>query len=83
MLTLCSNITNNTGDRALLSVRFPIQLEGSNVISDNIEGGVSLLNARMDVEGSVQFQGNFAVEGGAIAINDEGLVCTPIPFHWC
>ena len=82
MFTLCSNITDNTGDRALLSVRFPIQLEGSNIISDNIEGGgVSLLDTRMDTKGSILFEGNSAVYGGAIAIEDEGLVCVSSTVH--
>ena len=74
-LYTCSNITDNKGDSALTSVRFPLQLLGRSIISRNTGGGLSLLDARIDLGGIVLFESNSAVDGGAIAMEDESLVC--------
>ena len=63
-----------TRQGAVLSFRFPISLSGTNVFKSNEGGGISLMQSRVDVGGTVLFLENTAVAGGALALEDQCLV---------
>ena len=59
---------------AVVSFRFPISLSGTNVFRKNEGGGISLMQSRVDVGGTVHFIENSAVVGGGMALEDQCLV---------
>ena len=76
----CSNFDNNLATRgsidttAVTAYRVLISFSGTNTLNNNTGGGLSLLSSRMDVRGSVTFDGNLAVFGGGIAMSGRSLV---------
>ena len=60
---------------ALLSLRYPITLAGHNLFARNVGGAVTLLQARLDIFGSVLFQDNVAEDGGGVKLVDDSRVC--------
>ena len=65
----------------MLSFRFPISLSGTNVFESNEGGGISLMQSRVDVGGTVLFLENTAVAGGALALEDQCLVIVIVACH--
>ena len=59
---------------AIMSFRFPISLSGTNVFESNEGGGISLMQSRVDVGGTVLFLNNTAVAGGGLVLEDDSLV---------
>ena len=57
-----------------MSFRFPISLNGTNIFERNEGGGISLMQSRVDVGGTVLFLENTAVTGGGMALEDQSLV---------
>ena len=76
----CSHFRDNQGsegsaDTTSVTVyRVLISFQGNCSFLDNQGGGISLLGSRMDVRGSVVFDGNTAVFGGAIAMSGRSQV---------
>lgn len=72
-----SNFISNEGglQSALLSLRFPVTLQGTNLFQGNTGGAVTLLQTHLDVFGTVIFEDNVAVDGGAIKLLDQSMVC--------
>ena len=76
----CSVFENNTSlednqdTSAIAAFRFPTIFSGFNNFTGNIGGGITLLNTRMEASGSLWFEGNRAVFGGGIAMDDRCLV---------
>ena len=58
----------------MLSFRYPVSLSGANVFKRNMGGAVSLMQSRVDVNGTVHFIENSAVNGGGLALEDQCLV---------
>ena len=87
---ICSNFTANRNEdvaridslltndlvhsSALLAFRFPVTLSGCNHFEENIGGGITLMNARLNVRGELLFLNNLAMFGGGIAMDDSCLV---------
>ena len=71
-----STFTNNKADNqgAILGFRYPISLHGTNNFTNNAGGAVRLLQTRLDASGTIWFEGNTAMEGAAIAMEDQCLV---------
>ena len=75
-----SHFHNNQGrrgsaDTTSVSIyRVLITFKGSNSFVNNNGGGITLLGSRMDVNGSVVFDGNRAVFGGGVAMAGRSLV---------
>lgn len=75
-----SLFVNNTSNgetkdtSAIAAFRFPIIFSGTNVFLRNVGGGITLLNTQMKASGVLQFDGNTAVFGGGIAMDDRCLV---------
>ena len=71
-----SIFTGNKAERegAIMSFRFPISLNGTNIFRRNEGGGISLMQSRVDVGGAVHFIENSAVVGGGMALEDQCLV---------
>ena len=57
-----------------MSFRFPISLSGTNVFKRNEGGGISLMQSRVDVSGTVHFIENSAEFGGGMALENQCLV---------
>lgn len=57
-----------------MSLRFPFKFDGTTVIKNNMGGGVAVLQSRMDVGGSIRFEGNTANLGGALMLRDQSVV---------
>ena len=74
--TSYSTFTANKAQRqgAILSFRFPISLAGTNVFERNEGGGISLMQSRVDVGGTVHFIENSATNGGGLGLEDQCLV---------
>ena len=67
--------TNGSSDTsAVASFRFPTIFEGTNIFINNTGGGIMLLNTRMQASGVMLFEGNSAVFGGGIMMDDRCLV---------
>lgn len=66
---------------AIWSFRYPISFRGTNIIKNNTGSGIALLQSIMEAKGSIWFEGNIAVEGGAIALRDQSVVRNMI-LHW-
>ena len=62
---------------ALSSFRYPIKLSGVTNFTQNIGGGLSVINAEVSVEENAQvlFQENEAVFGGGIQMEENCRVC--------
>lgn len=75
-MTSSSVFSGNNASRqgAILSFRFPILLNGTNEFRRNEGGGISLVQSRVDVGGTVLFIENSAVTGGGLALEDQCLV---------
>lgn len=56
--------------------RFQVELVGNVTFSGNNGGGVVLFHTRMNINGNVVFEGNTAMMGGAVTLEDESFVCT-------
>lgn len=71
-----SNFIGNKAKKqgAVLSFRYPVSLSGINVFKRNEGGGVSLMQSRVDVSGTVYFIKNSALSGGGLALEDQCLV---------
>ena len=66
---------NNAADAgAVLAYRFPMRFNGTNLFMENTGGGVALLQARMDITGSIWFENNTALKGGAIKMQEQSVV---------
>ena len=48
---------------------------GVNIFKANQGGGVTLLQTNMDVSGTLHFEENAAISGGAISLEDLCVVC--------
>ena len=59
---------------ALLSLRYPLVLKGTNIFQGNQGGAVTLTQAHMDTFGSIRFEGNTAESGGAVTLLDKSTV---------
>ena len=59
---------------AVAAFRFPTSFIGNNTFIANRGGGITLLNTRMQASGTMLFEGNVAVFGGGIAMDDRCLV---------
>lgn len=59
---------------ALLSLRYPIVLQGTNIFEDNEGGAITLTQSYMRTSGSIRFEGNTAENGGAITMLDQSTV---------
>ena len=78
----CTNSTfrNNTSleeskdTSAIAAFRFPTIFYGANHFIDNVGGGITLLNTRMQASGTLRFERNTAVFGGGMAMDDRCLV---------
>ncbi len=76
----CSVFENNTSlednkdTSAIAAFRFPTVFSGYNNFTGNVGGGITLLNTRMEVNGSLWFQANRAVFGAGLAMDDRCLV---------
>ena len=64
----------NGDTSALAAFRFPVTFRGVNNFTNNIGGGITLLNTRMDAYDCMNFINNTAVFGGGIAMDDRCLV---------
>ena len=64
----------NGDTSALAAFRFPVTFRGVNNFTNNLGGGITLLNTRMDAYDSMNFINNAAVFGGGIAMDDRCLV---------
>lgn len=64
----------NGDTSALAAFRFPVTFRGVNNFTNNIGGGITLLNTRMDAYNEMNFINNTAVFGGGIAMDDRCLV---------
>ena len=69
------NKVGTDGTGALLTLRHPITLKGSNIFQGNMGGALSLFQARMDVSGQVLFENNTALNGGGMLMFDQSIVC--------
>ena len=80
----CSVFENNTSlegnqdTSAIAAFRFPTVFSGYNNFTGNVGGGITLLNTRMEVNGSLWFQANRAVFGAGLAMDDRCLVSVHI-----
>ena len=63
---------------AVLSFRFPISLNGTNIFRGNKGGAITLLQSRIDIGGTALFEENSARVGGALILEDQSLV---IPYY--
>ena len=72
--TFFGNKEEKLQQSAIVSFRFPISLNGTNVFRSNEGGGISLMQSRVDVDGTVHFIENSAVVGGGMALEDQCLV---------
>ena len=72
----CSSFLQNSANEegAVRSLRFPIAFYGNTIFKDNLGGGVAVLQSRMDISGTVWFEGNSALDGGAVALRDQSVV---------
>lgn len=69
------SVDETNGDTsALAAFRFPVTFRGVNNFTNNIGGGITLLNTRMDAYDEMNFISNTAVFGGGIAMDDRCLV---------
>lgn len=59
---------------ALVSLRYPVSLQGTNLFQGNEGGAITLLQTEMYVSGRVDFIENRAVDGGAINMLDYSAV---------
>ena len=64
----------NGDTSALAAFRFPVTFRGVNNFTNNVGGGITLLNTRMDAHNAMNFINNTAVFGGGIAMDDRCLV---------
>jgi predicted outer membrane repeat protein len=51
-----------------------MEFNGHNYFYGNIGGGITLMNARLNVRGELLFKSNVAIFGGGIAMDDTCLV---------
>ena len=76
----CSSFDNNTSvgeiveSAALVVFRFHIVFTGSNHFRDNKGGGVELISAYLQAQGTVTFERNSGMIGGGLTMNDRCLV---------
>lgn len=66
---------------SVTTYRVLISFQGNNTFINNSGGGISLLGSRMDVNGTVMFNGNTAVFGGGVAMSGRSLVSWKWPFQ--
>ena len=80
MHALSSHFLNNSATRgsadstALTAYRVLLTFNGNSSFVNNFGGGMSLLGSRMDVQGEVNLDRNFAVFGAGIAMTGRSLV---------
>ena len=74
---------NKKEQSAIVSFRFPISLSGTNVFRRNEGGGISLMQSRVDLSGTVHFIENSAVVGGGMALEDQCLVMVNTIYTHC
>lgn len=58
----------------MATFRFPTTFSGNNTFVSNKGGGITLHNTRLQASGTLLFEKNEAVFGGAIAMDDRCLV---------
>ena len=77
LLLLLSSFTDNKADTrsALLSLRYPMYLDGENIFKRNIGGAITLLQTQLDFSGLAWFESNSARDSGAIKMLDQSIVC--------
>lgn len=75
-ISIHSNFAGNQADNrsAVMSLRFPLAFEETNVFTSNCGGAIFLLQARMELRGTLVLEKNTAKEGAGINIENEGLV---------
>jgi len=80
ILFLSSVFLNNTSETqdtsALTAYRVLVEADGNNAFNGNVGGGITLLKARIDVKGRIDFYNNTAVLGGGISLSGRCLVTT-------
>ena len=59
---------------ALLSLRYPVNLAGSNAFKRNTGGAITILQTFLDISGEVRFEGNVARDGGGIRMLEYSYV---------
>lgn len=71
-----SSFIGNMADinSALVSLRYPVSLQGTNLFQGNKGGAITLLQTEIYVSGRVDFIENRAVDGGAINMLDYSAV---------
>ena len=69
-----TSLEDNEDTSAVAAFRFPTIFLGHNYFIRNRGGGITLLNTRMQANGTVVFDSNVAVFGGGIAMDDRCLV---------
>ena len=76
-----SNFTRNraSNQSAVFTFRLPLVFVGKNIFRGNEGGAVYLLQTRLDAMGTLLFESNTAVLGGAVTFEDYSVVLTSLP----
>ena len=69
-----TSLEDNEDTSAVAAFRFPTVFWGRNYFIRNRGGGITLLNTRMQANGTLLFDSNVAVFGAGIAMDDRCLV---------
>ncbi len=77
LYSLFQNNTSTAGKdtSAVAAFRFPTEFTDTNTFTNNVGGGIMLLNTRMLAKGTLLFDSNTAMFGGGIMMDDRCLVC--------
>ena len=70
--TFIGNVANRG---AVLSLRYPLSLHGTNIFKNNSGGAMFLLQARIECNDFIWFEDNSATNGAAIELLDQSNVC--------
>lgn len=71
----------NTTTAALSGYRVLVNFNGTNQFIDNLGGGVVVSESRVNVMGTLVMNGNYAVNGGGLAMFGRCLVRIPCTLH--
>ena len=76
--TIKAKHISRSGQESITSALFakmPIEFKGNTTFIDNIGGGITILERRIDVHGNVEFENNCSpYDGGGISLEDESFV---------
>ncbi len=73
---VCSTFLRNEGETgAISSHRFPITLQGQNQWIRNSMSAIVLIDSNINCMGDILFMENRGINGGAIQMNGNSIVC--------